>query len=66
MVTNATSAHKKGKCDPTKVLRNWRILKTVDDNLRKEAPRKGFGSVPAFLNNLLTRYFDGETITRDP
>jgi len=58
--------HKKGKVDPSKVVRNWRILKTVDHNLHLEAARKGFASVPAFLNNLLTLYFNGETLTRDP
>lgn len=61
-----TSTHKKGKVDPLKVGRNWRILKTVDKELHLEAVRRGFTSVPAFLNNLLTRYFDGETIKRDP
>ena len=64
MVTD--TEHKKGKVDPAKVVRNWRILKTVDHNLHLEAAKKGFASVPAFLNNLLTRYFDGETISRDP
>ena len=64
MVTN--TEHKKGKVDPAKVVRNWRILKTVDHNLHLEVARKGFASVPAFLNNLLTRYFNGETINRDP
>ena len=59
-------AHKKGKVDPAKVVRNWRILKTVDDNLHLEATKRGFNSVPAFLNNLFTRYFAGETIKRDP
>ena len=64
MVTN--TEHKKGKVDPAKVVRNWRILKSVDHNLHLEAAKKGFNSVPAFLNNLLTRYFNGETINRDP
>lgn len=61
-----STQHKKGKVDPTKVVRNWRILKTVDKDLHLEAVRRGFTSVPAFLNNLLTRYFNGETISRDP
>ena len=61
-----TTQHKKGKVDPAKVVRNWRILKTVDHNLHLEAAKRGFNSVPAFLNNLLTRFFDGETIKRDP
>ena len=60
------STHTKGKVDPAKIPRNWRILKTVDHDLHLEAARKGFASVPAFLNNLFTRYFNGETITRDP
>jgi len=64
MVTN--TQHKKGKVDPAKVVRNWRIRKDNDHNLHLEAPRLGFSSVPAFLNNLLVRYFNGETIKRDP
>ncbi len=61
-----SSTHKKGKVDPAKVNWNWRILKTVDEGLHLEAAKRGFASVPAFLNNFFTRYFDGETITRDP
>ena len=62
------TAHKKGKVDPAKVNRNWRILKTVDENLHAEAVRLGFGEkgVAAFLNNFFTRFFNGENITRDP
>ena len=62
----ANTEHKKGKVDPAKVVRNWRILKTVDHNLHLEAAKRGFNSVPAFLNNHFTRYFNGETINRDP
>jgi hypothetical protein len=59
--------HKKGKVAPGKVNRNWRILKSVDDQLRPEAVRLGFGEkgVATFINNLLTRYFKGEIIMRD-
>lgn len=49
-----------------KVARNWRITKDNVDNSELEAPRLGFSSVPAFVNNLLARYFNGETIKRDP
>lgn len=60
--------HKKGAVAPGKVNRNWRILKTVDEMLHQEAVRSGFGEkgVATFLNNLLTRFFNGETIKRDP
>ena len=65
MVSSQTT-HKKGKVAPGKVVRNWRILETVDENLHLEAARKGFASVPAFLNNHFTRYFNNENMTRDP
>ena len=60
--------HKKGKVDPAKVVRNWRILKAIDHNLHLEAVRMGFGEkgVARFLNVHFTRYFNGETIKRDP
>ena len=64
MVTN--TEHKKGKPNPNKVLRSWRINNDVDHNLHLEAKRLGFSSVPAFLNVFLSRYFNGEIIRRDP
>ena len=62
------TAHKKGKVDPAKVNRNWRILKEVDHNLHLEAVRLGFGEkgVAAFLNIHFTRYFKGEVIKHGP
>lgn len=60
-----TSVHKKGRISPGKVVRNWRILVGVDKLLHEEALRLGYSSVPEFLNTLLTRYFNGETIKRD-
>ena len=57
--------HTGGRTAPGKVNRNWRILETVDHNLHLEAARQGFTSVPSFLNNLLTRYFNGENIKRE-
>lgn len=65
-MTTTKTEHKKGKVAPGKVVRNWRILESVDHNLHLEVQKKGFASVPAFLNNLLTRYFNGEVIQRDP
>lgn len=61
-----TTQHKKGAVAPGKVNRNWRILKSVDDQLPDEAERRGFGrrGVATFINNLLTRYFNGEIIMR--
>jgi len=64
-MTNETkTVHKKGKVADGKVVRNWRILKSVDDNLREEASARGYASVPAFLNAHFTRYFNGEIIMR--
>jgi len=64
--TQTAERRKKGKDNPLKMPVNWRMLKTVVKSLEKEAKRKGFSSIPAFLNNLLVRYFNGETIKRDP
>lgn len=63
-MANSTTTHKKGAVAPGKVNRNWRILKAVDDQLQPEAVRLGFGpkGVATFVNNLLTRYFNGEII----
>jgi len=63
-----SGTHKKGKVDPAKINRKWRILKAVDEQLHEEAVRLGFGEkgVAAFLNNFFTRYFNGEPIQRDP
>jgi len=60
-----TTVHKKGKLAPGKVVRNWRILIGVDKSLDEEVARLGFSSKPEFLNTLLTRYFNGETIKRE-
>lgn len=62
----ATREHKKGAVAPGKVNRNWRILKAVDDQLPAEAELRGFGKkgTATFINNLLTRYFNGEIIMR--
>ena len=60
-----TEIHKKGKLSPGKVVRNWRILKGVDAALDNEIIRLGYSSKPEFLNTLLTRYFNGETIKRE-
>ena len=57
---------KKGKVAPGKVNRNWRILAGIDQLLHEEAILKGFDSVPKFINAHFTRYFNGETIKRDP
>lgn len=59
------TGHKKGKLNPKKTIRSWRINNDVDHNLHLEAARKGFASVPAFLNNFFTRYFNGEILRRD-
>lgn len=58
--------HKKGEVAPGKLNRNWRILAGIDENLHLEAERLGFESVPAFINNHFTRYFNGESIQRAP
>jgi len=58
--------HKKGKVAPGKVNRNWRVLVGVDEQLGLEAERLGFESKAAFINNHFTRYFNGDTIRRDP
>lgn len=58
--------HKKGKVAPGKVNRNWRILEGVDEQLHKEAERLGFHSVAAYVNSHFVRFFNGETIKRDP
>lgn len=58
--------HKKGKVADGKVNRNWRILIGPDKLAHEEAEAKGFSSVAAWINNLLVRYFNGETIIRDP
>lgn len=59
------TVHKKGKVVPGKVIRNWRILIGIDKALGEEIVRLGYSSKPEFLNTLLTRYFNGETIKRD-
>jgi len=66
MVAEANKTHKKGKVAPGKVNRNWRVLVGIDKQLHEEAERLGFESVPAFINNHFTRYFNGEVIRRDP
>jgi hypothetical protein len=66
MAQATAGTRKKGKDNPLKIPVNWRMLKTVIRALDKEAKLKGFSSIPAFLNNLLVRYFNGETIKRDP
>lgn len=58
--------HKKGNVAEGKVNRNWRILVGPDKLAHEEAQSKGFNSVAAWINNLLVRYFNGETIRRDP
>lgn len=65
MADQKKAEHKKGKLLPGKVIRNWRILVGIDKLLNEEVIRLGFSSKPDFLNNLLTRYFNGETIKRD-
>jgi len=47
-----------------KVQVNWRLLVEVYQNCIDEAKALGFTSVPAFINNLMTRYFRGESIKR--
>jgi len=39
---------------------NWRINKKVVNALRADADRKGFTSIPALLNHLLTLHYFGE------
>ncbi len=63
-MTDTTTVHKKGKVADGKIPRNWRILKTVCDQLKEEAAAKGYASVPAFINAHFTRYFNGEIIMR--
>lgn len=65
-MVNTPTTHKKGAVAPGKINRNWRILKSVDEQLQPEAERLGFGpkGVATFVNNLLTRYFNGEIIMR--
>jgi len=60
--------HKKGKVAPGKVNRNWRIDVGIDRMLHDEAVRLGYGEhgVALFVITHFTRYFNGETIRRDP
>lgn len=63
--TGKAKMKNKGALAPGKVQVNWRILLAVYNGLQEEATKSGFGSVPAFLNNLLTRYLRGERIQRN-
>lgn len=65
MVTDTILKTKVRKAGPGKMIQNWRIEEKNVHNSRLEAPRLGFSSVPAFVNNLLARYFNGETIKRE-
>ena len=65
METMTKTTHKKGKLAPGKVNKNWRILIGIDEQLKLEAERLGYDSVPAFINSHFTKYFNGESIRRD-
>jgi len=44
---------------------NWRIYANLEPELEKDRLEWGFRSIPAFLDNLFCRYFNGETIKRN-
>lgn len=47
----------RGGATGEKIPCNWRILKSVVDNLKDESRKQGYGSIPAFLNVHFTEYF---------
>lgn len=59
-----TKSKSRGDVAPGKTQVNWRILTNLLKLALEEARLLGFSSIPAFVNNLLTRYFNGETIKR--
>lgn len=67
MNQTATAVHKKGKMAEGKVARNWRLPKSVVDQLPDEAERMGFGRKGSaiLVGNILTRYFNGDVIIRN-
>ncbi len=53
----------RGAVDPGKKQVNWRVYVRIVNALQADADKRGFPSVPALLNHMLTlHYFGGEQL----
>lgn len=55
----------RGDVIPEKLQVNWRIYRRVFNALQADADKRGFPSVPALLNHLLTLHYFGDEKLRD-